>query len=40
MERHQRGQCDLRQVTEQTMDESRWKKDDFYLKCNIIVEVP
>ena len=31
MARNQRGQCDLRQVTEQTMDESRGKKDDFYL---------
>ena len=31
MARNQRGQCDLGQVTEQTMDESRGKKDDFYL---------
>ena len=31
MARNQRGQRDVRQVTEQTMDESRGNKDDFYV---------
>ena len=31
MARNQRGQRDVRQVTEQTMDESRGNKDEFYV---------
>ena len=29
--KHGRGQRDVRQVTEQTMDESRGNRDDFYV---------